>query len=184
MKIILIGMKGCGKTTIGTLLAERLLIPFIDSDTEIERMHKCDTGEAIHFRQIFAKYGEKYFHALEAKTLKHIAQEFANTDFVFACGGRTPLQEENQEVLLGLGKIIFLNVEKGVLLKRILAQGIPAFFPYQDNPEKSLDELLMGRVPVYKKLADITIDISKETPEKIISTILRELRELEAYDQN
>jgi shikimate kinase len=47
MSIILIGMKGCGKTTIGTLLAEKLQLPFIDADTEIEKMHRRETGEAL-----------------------------------------------------------------------------------------------------------------------------------------
>ena len=181
MRIILIGMKGCGKTTLGTLLAEKLQIAFIDSDSEIEKVHKQDRGEDISFREIFKKYGDQYFTVLDTKTLKHIAQEFADTDFVFACSGRTPLREENQGILSGLGKIIFLHVEKTVLLKRILAQGIPAFFPYQDDPEKSLDELLTQRVPAYKKLADFTIDISEGTSEEVIHTILTELR---AYVQN
>ncbi|SRR2546422_87297 len=180
MRIILIGMKGCGKTTVGTLLAEKLQISFIDSDTEIEKMHRREKGEAISFRQIFKKYGETYFRALETRTLKHIAKTFGNTDFVFACGGRTPLQEENQEILAGLGNIIFLNVEKDVLLKRILAQGIPAFFPYQDDPDRSLDELLMERVPAYKKVADLMIDVSKGTAEEFIHTIMKELKD---YDK-
>jgi shikimate kinase len=181
MRIIFVGMKGCGKTTLGKLLAEKLQIAFIDSDASIEKMHEQERGEAIPFREIFKKYGQKYFSALETKTLKHIAKEFGNTDFVFACGGRTPLQEENQEILSGLGKVFFLHVEKAVLLKRILAQGIPAFFPYQDDPDKSLDELLTERVPVYKKLADITIDIGEGTSEEVIHTILTELR---AYGKN
>ena len=175
MSILLIGMKGCGKTTVGTLLAEQLHIPFIDSDTEIERMHRREKGEALPFRQIFKRYGETYFHALDTRTLKHIAREFGHTDFVFACGGRTPLQEENQEILPRLGTIIFLNVDRGVLLKRILAQGIPAFFPYQDDPERSLDELLSERMPVYQKLADLTIDIGEGSAESVIHTILKEL---------
>ncbi len=170
-------MKGCGKTTIGTLLAEKLQIPFIDADTEIEKKHKNENGEDISFRDIFKKYGEKYFNELDIKTLKQIAKEFGDTDLVLACAGRTPLQEENQEILLGLGKIIFLNVEKSVLLKRILAQGIPAFFPYQDDPERSFDELLMERLPVYKKLADLTLDIGEETPETVVHTILTELKD-------
>jgi shikimate kinase len=177
MRIILIGMKGCGKTTTGALLAKKLQLPFIDCDTEIERTHKRDKGEAISFREIFKKYGESYFNALDTRTLRHIAKEFGNTDFVFACGGRTALREENQEILAGLGNIVFLNIEKAVLLKRILAQGIPAFFPYQDDPEKSLDELLTERVPVYKKLADITLDISEGTSEEVITTIMTELRD-------
>ncbi len=181
MRIILVGMKGCGKTTLGTLLAEKLQIPFIDSDASIEKMHEQERGEAIPFREIFKKYGEQYFSALDAKTLKHFAKESGNTDFVFACGGRTPLQEENQEILSGLGKVIFLEVEKAVLLKRILAQGIPAFFPYQNDPEKSLNELLTERVAAYKKLADITIDVSNGTSEEVVTAILTELR---AYGNN
>jgi len=177
MRIIFIGMKGCGKTTLGTLLAERLQIAFIDSDTEIEKMHRQERGEAISFREIFKIYGAKHFSALDTKTLKHIAHEFGNTDFVFACGGRTPLQEENQEILTGLGTIIFLHVDKTVLLKRILVQGIPAFFPYQDDAEKSLDELFRERLPTYKKLADITIDVSEGTSEELIPRILAELRD-------
>jgi shikimate kinase len=175
MKIILIGMKGCGKTTIGTLLAAKLQVPFIDSDTEIERTHQRERGEALSFRQIFKEYGEAYFHALDTRTLKHIAQEFGETNFVFSCGGRTPLQEENQEVLLGLGEIIFLNLEKSVLLKRVLAQGVPAFFPYPDDPERSFNELVTERLSVYKKLADRTLDIGEETPEEVVHSILTEL---------
>jgi shikimate kinase len=175
MRIIFIGMKGCGKTTLGSLLAERLQIAFIDADTEIEKMHKQECGETISFREIFRKYGAAYFHALDTRTLKHIANEFGNTDFVFACGGRTPLQEENQEILVGLGTIIFLYIEKAVLLKRILPQGIPAFFRYQDDPEKSLDELFKERLPIYRKLADITIDVSEGTSEDFIDTIMTEL---------
>jgi shikimate kinase len=181
MRILLIGMKGCGKTTIGTLLAETLRVPFIDADTEIERMHWRERGEALSFRQIFKRYGETYFYALDTRTLKHIAREFEKRDFVFACGGRTPLQEENQEILPQLGTIIFLHVDKAVLLKRILAQGIPAFFPYQDDPERSLDELLTQRVPAYKRLADLTIDAGEGTSQELIHTILKELR---AYDQS
>src|SRR5205823_12863714 len=146
-------------------------------DSEIEKVHKQDRGEDISFREIFKKYGDQYFTVLDTKTLKHIAKEFANTDFVFACGGRTPLREENQEMLSGLGSIIFLHVAKAVLLKRILAQGIPAFFPYQDDPEKSLDELLTQRLPVYKKLADITLTIGEETYGEVVHAILTELRD-------
>ena len=181
IRILLIGMKGCGKTTIGRLLAEKLRVPFIDSDTEIEQMHRRERSEALSSGQILKQYGETYFHALEIRALKHVAREIEKTDFVFACGGRTPLQEENQEILPQLGTIIFLHTDKVVLLKRILAQGIPSFFPYQDDAEKSLDELLTQRMPAYKKLADLTIVVGEGTPEEVMHTILTELR---AYDQN
>ncbi len=175
MRIILIGMKGCGKTTIGTLLAEKLQIPFVDSDAKIERTHQLERGEALSFRQIFKNYGDAYFRALEMRALKRIVEEFGKTDIVLACGGRTPLQKENQGILVGLGEIVFLNLDKAVLLKRILAQGTPAFFLYPDDPERSLNELLTERLSVYKKLADRTLDIGEETPEDVVHTILTEV---------
>lgn len=175
MRIILIGMKGCGKTTTGRLLAETLGVPFLDADLEIEGMHLRVQGEALSYRQIFQQYGAAYFHALDIRTLQHITCAYAAADFVFACGGRTPLQQENQAIVAAMGTVLFLNVAKSVLLKRILAQGIPAFFPYADDPERSLDELLRERVPVYKKLAHLTIDIGEETDRQVVQMILREL---------
>lgn len=175
MSIILIGMKGCGKTTVGTFLAQSLAVPFIDCDAEIEKVCQQETGETLPFRQIFARYGEEYFHKLEVKALRKIAREGEKAHFVLSCGGRTPLNQENQEILRGLGKIIFLNVERAILLQRILAHGIPAFFPYQDNAQKSLDVLLEERLPVYRQCADIMLNVGEDTPEAIVSTILEEV---------
>jgi shikimate kinase len=176
MSIVLIGMKGCGKTTLGRLLAQKLQQPFVDSDAAIEQVHRQEKGEALPFREIFKRYGGGYFSALEVRTLQHIAQESETIRLVLACGGQTPLSEKNQLILRGLGTVIFLQIDESVLLKRILAQGVPAFFPYPDDPEMSLHELLAQRLPVYTRLADITIDVSTSTPDEAVHTILAELR--------
>lgn len=176
MRVVLIGMKGCGKTTVGWLLAKEMQVYFIDSDAYIEKMHQQERGEVLPFREVFKKYGGEYFRALDTKALRQITKEFENRDFAFACGGQTPLREENQEILSRLGKVVFLEVEEAVLLRRILAQGVPAFFPYQDDPERSLHELLAARVPVYRRVADITIDASSRRPEELTDRILAELR--------
>lgn len=181
MRMILIGMKGCGKTTIGRLLAHKMQVPFIDADTYIEKMVEQERGEALPFREIFKKYGGEYFRVLDTKALGQIAQEFVNRDFVFACGGGTPLLSENQAILSRLGTVIFLEVEQAVLLKRILARGIPAFFPYQDDPERSLAELLAERTPIYRRVADMKIDASHGTAENVVDTLLTELK---AHDKH
>ena len=181
MRIVLIGMKGSGKTTIGKLLADTLRVPFIDADAEIEQMHRRERGEALAFRQIFQQYGASYFQALETRTLEHMACDSEHTHYVFACGGGTPLQAENREILPQLGTTIYLHVERAVLLKRILAHGIPAFFPYQDDAEKSLDALLAQRVPVYKAIADLTIAVGEGSSREDMQTILKELS---AYEQH
>ena len=181
MRIVLIGMKGSGKTTTGKVLADHLQVPFIDADAEIEHMHRRERGEALAFRQIFQQYGTTYFQALETRTLQHMARECEHTDYVFACGGGTPLQAENREILPRLGIIIYLDVDRAVLLKRILAHGIPAFFPYQDDAEKSLDVLLAEREPVYKAIADLTIAVGEGSSREAMQTILKELS---AYEQH
>jgi len=177
MRIIFVGMKGAGKTTLGQLFAKKMQVSFVDSDAYIKKIHNQERGELLLPDEIIKKYGAKYFSTLETKALKLIAKEFGSLDFVFACGGRTPLPMENQEILSNLGTIVFLEVEKGVLLQRILALGIPTFFPYQDDPERSLDELLAERVPVYRRLAHITIDASNGTSEEAVVTILTKLRD-------
>ncbi len=181
MRIILVGMKGCGKTTLGWLLANKMQVSFIDADAYLEKIYEQESGEVLPFREVFKKHGGEYFSVLETKAVRQIAKEFAYRDFVFACGGQTPLRQENQEILSKLGKIVFLEVEKAVLLERILAQGIPAFFSYQDDPARSLDELLAQRVPVYRRLADITIDASSGASEQLLATILAEVKD---HDKN
>lgn len=175
MKIILIGMKGSGKTAVGKVLAEKLHIPFIDTDREIEAVYFLTTGKNLSFREIYKKHGENYFHELDQKTLQSIHNEFGKRDFVLATSGRTPLQRRNKKLLSQLGISVFLNVEKEVLLRRILASGIPAFFAFSDNPGKSLDELLKKRVRVYKELSQLMINITDETPEDIVSNIINKL---------
>jgi shikimate kinase len=181
MRVILIGMKGCGKTTLGTRLALRLGIPFIDSDAEIEQMHRQERGEALPFRQIFARYGAAYFRALDRRMLQRIAEEYGERDFVLSCGGQTPLQEENQPILTRLGTVVYLQVARDVLLQRILAQGVPASFPYPDDPARSLDILLAERLPIYTKLARITLDASNRRIDDLASTLITDLQN---YDKD
>ena len=181
MRLILIGMKGCGKTTLGRRLAERLHVPFIDSDAEIEQTHRRERGEALPFRQIFARYGATYFQALDARMLQGIAEEYAGRDFVLSCGGQTPLQEENRTVLKRLGTLVYLQVARDVLLQRILAQGVPASFPYPDDPARSLDVLLAQRQPIYAELADITLDTSNGATEELIAPLLTKLQEHDTH---
>jgi shikimate kinase len=181
MRIILIGMKGCGKSTLGKRLARRLGLPFLDSDAEIEQTHRQERGEALPFRQIYARYGAAYFRSLDTRMLRRVANEYGEQDFVLSCGGQTPLQEENQTVLAQLGTVVYLQVARHVLLQRILVQGVPASFPYPDDPARSLDVLLAERLPIYTKVAHITFDASSGQVDELVAKLITELQ---AYDKD
>lgn len=171
--IILIGMKGCGKSTVGKLLAEKLRVNFIDSDREIEKVHAKKKKEISSVREIFKKYGTEYFDLLESESLSSIAKSLNTASVVFSCGGKTPLYVKNQILLKKMGKIIFLNANKEIILPRVIKDGIPPFFPYPNDPKKSIKTLLDVRLPVYRKLADYIVKISSETPEEIVNKILK-----------
>ncbi len=100
------------------------------------------------------------------------------TPFVLATGGGLPLAEENRPLLKALGIIVFLDVAPEVLLPRITARGIPAFFPYPEEPAKSLAELLAARNPVYAALARITVPCRLESQDTIADMIIHQLENL------
>lgn len=176
IRIILIGMKGCGKTTVGTFLSKKLGAPFVELDNEIEKKHANLKNENLPFREIFTRYGKKYFRDLETNTLLELSKKWQEKGFVFACGGGTPLKNKNRKILRNMGKIIFLDVKRNVLLGRILKDGVPSFLPYPNEPKKSLEELLNSRLPVYQELSEFSLTIDKESPEEIINKILATIK--------
>lgn len=164
-------MKGCGKTTVGKLLSQKLGVSFIELDSQVEKKHLSLKNEKLSFREIFRNYGKKYFRELETNTLLEISKILENKDFVLACGGGTPLKNKNRKILIKMGKIIFLDVNKNTLLERILKDGVPSFFLYPNDPKKSLEELLNKRTPVYQELSEFALTIDQETPEKIVNKL-------------
>jgi shikimate kinase len=173
--IILIGMKSSGKTTIGRWVARKLGLRFTDVDAEVERLHFTQKGERLRFREIFQNYGKDYFRTLETAALQTLAAARSEAPFVLATGGGLPLAEENRILLRRMGTIVFLDVAQDVLLPRITARGIPAFFPYPNDPAKSLAELLAVRRPIYGALAQITVACRFESQQAIADTIINQL---------
>ena len=176
MKIILIGMKACGKSTVGKLLGQKLAVDFVELDQEIEKAHLINKKEKLTFREIFRKHGAIYFRQLESEVLKKISQEKKESKFVLSCGGGTPLNPKNQRLFRQLSNVIFLNIDEKMLLPRILKHGIPEFFPYQDDPKKSLDELLKKRKPIYERVADKIISFTDEKPEQLVKKIISSIK--------
>ena len=112
MKIFLIGLPGCGKSTLGKQLARHLNVVFIDLDQEIEK------SVGLPVRGIFKKYGESFFRKQESETLRTLGE--TETDFIMATGGGAPVFHDNMKFMNTTGKTVFLDVPTREITNRIL----------------------------------------------------------------
>lgn len=111
-KYFLIGLPGCGKSTLGRQLATHLKTPFIDLDVEIEK------SVSLPVRDIFKKYGETFFRKQEAEILTTWAEGAGN--FVMATGGGTPVFFDNMRIMNAHGHTFFLDVPTREITNRVL----------------------------------------------------------------
>lgn len=158
--IALIGMPGCGKTTIGRKLAQKLGIRFYDSDKYIEET----TGKSI--TEIFQN-GEGYFRQLETETIKKLALEIP---CVISTGGGIVKNDENIEALKENGIIIFINRPIENIIDNINIKKRPLLKDRKENLYKLYDE----RIDLYKRYCDYEIINDSSiyiTVKKIVSTI-------------
>ncbi len=155
--LVLIGMPGCGKTTIGTALADKLGRTFVDLDAEIVK----HAGKSIP--EIFDQVGEPGFRALESAVIHEFGKK---SGLVIATGGGCVTQQENYSGLHQNGKIIWLQRD----ISALPTEGRPL------SQASSLDDMYRIRKPLYEAFADISIQNSHE-PEKAIHTILTALEQ-------
>jgi shikimate kinase len=140
MKIVLIGFMGTGKTTVGKILAERLGVPFFDTDEMIEDA----TGLTI--AQIFEKAGEPDFRRLESETIRLVG---AVDKAVIATGGGAPLRENNMRELERNGIVVLLTASPETILERVKAAiGARPLLKGKD-PLVAVNELLREREEAY-----------------------------------
>ncbi|QNI95609.1 shikimate kinase [Synechococcus sp. A15-127] len=165
--LYLVGMMGCGKTSTGRPLAERLGYGFVDADAVIEQAAGCTIPE------IFEQDGESGFRAIETQVLNAISQRHS---LVVATGGGVVTQSPNWG-LLHSGIVIWLDVEREQLLKRLRADTTTRPLLQRPNPEAALDALLNERRPLYAE-ADLTVVIDEETPDVVADGILHLLPSL------
>ena len=156
--IVLVGMMGAGKSSIGRRLASRLGIPFIDADTEIE------SAAGMTIPEIFEKHGEPYFRAGEARV---IARLLDNGPQVLATGGGAVMDPQTRALIGQKGISIWLKADIDVLLKRTKRRN--------DRPlVEKIKDLLPVREPIYAQ-ADIIIQSRDEPHDTIIDEIMGEL---------
>ena len=144
--VVLVGMMGAGKSSIGRKLAQALEIPFVDADTEIE------AAAGMTIPEIFASQGEPYFRAGEARV---IARLLEGGPQVLATGGGAFMHQETRQATRAKGISIWLKADYEVLARRIKRRTDRPMLK-TDDPAATLRALIAERYPVYAE-ADITV---------------------------
>lgn len=162
--VFLCGFMGCGKSTVGRLLADKLGCGFVDMDSYITEK----LGMSIP--QIFAEKGEDYFRNAETDAISELAEKSG----VIACGGGAMLRKNNADIANSVGTVVFIDVPFETCYERISGDKNRPLV--MNNTKEELNLIFEGRAPIYKENSAVTADGSgspMEVAEKIIS-VLRE----------
>lgn len=154
--IVFIGMPGCGKSTVGKIISEKLSKEFIDTDAEIVRI----SGRKIP--EIFAQDGEKVFREIETEAVKETGKKLG---CVIATGGGAILKKINRDALKQNGLIIYLKRE----LSELAVDGRPL-----SAGDNAVEKIYNARKEIYESFADYTVDVSSDaqiTAERVIKCI-------------
>lgn len=159
--VVLIGMMGCGKTTVGGMLAQRLGFTFVDTDQYIEGA----LGRSIP--DIFAQEGEDFFRAREGEAAEELARK---TGQVIACGGGLPTRSDSIAPLKKTGTVVFLRREPGEIYDSVSMGGRPL----GQQGRAAFLERYAQREPIYLRWADHIVDVGP-TPQQTMKQILEVL---------
>jgi shikimate kinase len=161
--VVLVGVMGAGKTTVGTRIAEALGVPFRDTDDDIV----ATAGKPIS--DIFVDDGEDHFRALEREA---VATALATFDGVLALGGGAILAGETRALLAG-HRVVYLEVGLSDAVSRVgLGAGRPLL---AINPRATLRHLLALRRPLYAEVATVTVSTDGRDPDDVATEIVQKL---------
>ncbi len=163
--VVLVGMMGAGKSSIGRRLAARLAIPFVDADTEIEK------AAGMPISEIFSIHGEPYFRAGETRVIARLLESGPQ---VLATGGGAFMNADTRASIRAKGISVWLRATLDVLYRRIKRRGDRPLLKNAD-PVETLRRLIDERYPVYAEAA-VTVE-SRDVPhEAIVDEIIEGLR--------
>jgi len=168
MRIALIGLRGAGKSTLGSMLAKDMGNCFVELDSEIER----DTGMPLG--EIFSLYGQSGFRAIEKRTLERVLKE--NEPAVISVGGGVVSEKETFDFLLSRCYTVWVKAQPEEHMSRVMAQG--DFRPMAANNQamEDLRRILDAREPLYRK-ADLLLDTSGTSVEESFATLKAALQQ-------
>ncbi|WRZ60368.1 shikimate kinase [Streptomyces sp. NBC_01310] len=158
--VVLVGPMGSGKSTVGALLAERLGVPYRDTDADIV------AAEGREISDLFVDEGEPYFRALERQA---VAAAVAEHTGVLALGGGAVLDEGTRGLLTGL-PVAYLSMDVEEAVRRV---GLGAARPLLAvNPRRQWRELMDARRPLYTEVARVVVATDDRTPEEVAQAVL------------
>ncbi|HXQ19102.1 MAG TPA: shikimate kinase [Acidimicrobiales bacterium] len=159
--LLLVGMMGAGKTTVGRLVAERLGRPYRDSDAMVEEA----TGHSVP--ELFAQGGEASFRAAEAAALRRAVEP---PPAVISVAGGAVLDPNNRALLQRSGTVVWLRAHPATLAARVGGgDGRPLLAP---DPPGALAELDSVRRPLYEAVADAVVDVDELEPAQVADAVL------------
>ena len=155
--LVLVGMMGAGKTTVGRRLAARLNRLFLDSDEEIEKAAQMTIPE------IFEQRGEPEFRAGETRVISRVLKE---QNVVLATGGGAFVNEETRALVKGEAISVWLKAEVDILFERVSRRSNRPLLKTA-NPRATLEKLIEDRYPIYAG-ADVTV-LSRDVPQDVVA---------------
>ncbi len=168
MNIVLCGMMGVGKSSVGIKIAEYTGRRWVDTDIVIADRHG-------RISDLFEYYGEAHFRTLETELVEELAKQ---DGIVISTGGGLVLKPENSELLKRNGKIFFLRASFETLLKRVRADETRPLLKDTGKTAERLGELLAERTPVYELVADYIVETDGKSVEEVARTIVDLAEEL------
>jgi shikimate kinase len=166
--IVLVGMMGAGKSSIGRRLAQRLHVRFVDADAEIEAGH---AGMTIP--EIFATYGEPYFRSGEVRVIARLLDEGPQ---VLATGGGAYMNAATRAAIAQKGTSVWLKADFEVLMKRVKRRSTADRPMLQGDVAQRIQHLMDERYPIYAE-ADLTVLSREVAHETIVNEIIAALAE-------
>ena len=163
-RVILIGFMGCGKSTLGKKLANKMEIPFIDSDNEIENHFQKSIGE------LFAEHGESHFREIEREYIKALD---LRDDFVLATGGGMPCFADNMEKLNKTGTTFYMERSARELANRLAnaKKQRPLIAGLQEDELLEFIENKLNEREEYYRKANVILQRDEQTPTEIMSLL-------------
>ena len=168
--IVLIGMMGAGKSSVGRCLQQRTGLARLDTDEMVAAQF------GIPIAQIFEKHGEEGFRIAETEVLRKLALV---RPAVVVTGGGIVVRAENVDLLKQLGTIVWVTADEATLFERASRRNDRPLLQ-QENPRAVFLDLLREREPLYRTAADLRVDTSKMTHDEVVEAILSKLQEVTA----